>query len=392
MSKEKIKDKSSAFAGLEELAGLNDDNDSQENNNSSEEDNNVSSDQNDNDGINNSETTPPEGGEGSTKEQTQTEINDEIRSKVLNEMFGDRFESIDKFKESDVVGQLEELSSLREAKEKLESQLNQNYNPFANESVAKFNHFVKETGIDNMNVFSKISSLGDDSDPIDVLVAKKIVDNPKLVGRESDLKDLLMSEYKIDPDEYEEDEVRRNRLKLELDSEEALKGIGELKTKLDNFEFADPSKVSEKRAEELKEQRSKMKEQWGTLVGKISENIPSFKVDLGEDKGSFEFSYNQDQRKSVEDSVLNYLVENNKPFTQDSVKEAIAFASNSLYAKNMNEIFSSFREKVESETRERFDKEYSNPSALNNGKQQQGRKSGDKSDEDKAFDFAIGNL
>lgn len=387
MSKEKFEDKSSAFAGLEELAGLTEDPEKElVNNEDPEKETSVKTEEPDNDPVN---TEDPE---KETSKKNEIEINDEIRNKVLSEMFGDRFESVDKFKEADVVTRLDEFDSLREAKEKLEGQLNQSYNPFANESVAKFNHFVKETGIDNMNVFAKITSLGEDSDPIDVLVAKKIVDNPKLIGREADLKDLLINEYKVDPEEFDESEIRRNKLKLELDSEDALKSIGELKSKLDNFEFVDPSKVSEKRAEELKKQQSEMKEQWGSIVGKISENLPSFKIDLGEDKGSFEFSYNEEQKKESEGLILDYLVQNNKPFTKESVQEAVMFASNSLYSKNVNEIFNSFREKTISETREQFDKEYSNPSALNGGKNDTGRNKGDKSDEDKAFDFAMRNL
>jgi hypothetical protein len=318
--------------------------------------------------------------------ETEIELTEAHRSKLLNEMFGDKFTSIDEVKESFKL--LDEVPSLRERSTKLQEQLEDKYNPFANEEVARFNHFVKETGINDMKVYAKVSSIGSETDPIDVLVTQHVVENPEYAGQEGKLKNFLVSKYGLDPEKYDEEELENNKFALQLESSKALKSIEALKSKITEFKPVDFEALATQKEEQAKQEQQKLASGWSEIVAKLPEHIPAFKVDLGEGKGEFEYAYTAEQKKSIEKDVLDYLVGYKLPMTKESVQSALSFAQNRVYQSNQKEIYKSFAEKISNDIRAQYDKEFVNPSALNKGNQETEKKP-DKTDADKAFELAM---
>ena len=105
---------------------------------------------------------------------------------ILKEIFGDRFKTVEEVKNANIVGQLDELDSLRRTKSDLEKQLSTKpQTNFVNDEVALYNEFVRETGISDYGVFKRLNAADvANMDPVDALVTRYVLEHPNLAGQE----------------------------------------------------------------------------------------------------------------------------------------------------------------------------------------------------------------
>lgn len=137
----------------------------------------------------------------------------------------------------DVVrANLGEVENLRSELELARSQPKAN---FANENIAAFNKFAELKGVDDYNVFRRINST-ELTDPLQVLVTKFILDNPKFSGQEDKVLKRLASEYKVDSVEYPNEDVEFNKIKLDQDADAARIVITGLRESLKTVSSAPP--------------------------------------------------------------------------------------------------------------------------------------------------------
>jgi len=177
-----------------------------------------------------------------------------------------------------VKAKLGETENLRS---ELELAKNQPKVNFANENVAAFNKFVADKGIDDYNVFRRLTAT-DLTDPLQVLVTKFVLDNPKFSGQEDKVLKKLAAEYKVDSVEYPNEDVEFNKIKLDADADAARNVITGLRESLKTPNAAPAQKPEEIAARETQWKEGLSKELMA--IDKIS--IPTLHPDKKDEKGN----------------------------------------------------------------------------------------------------------
>ena len=299
---------------------------------------------------------PDEGGEGGEPPAPETGSQNEL----LKEIFGDRFKSVEEAKKviPDVFQQIE---TLRQEKENLEKKLQEKpKTDFADDEVALYNEFVRNTGVKSYDLFRRINEQDIDAmDDLDKLVLKKVIENPKLIGQEDKVRAYLEKRYGLTEGEFEPEEIEINKIGLASEVATVTKELKEMKENL---------KVPEPATKEIPpEEVEKMKEDWkkvGTvMIGKIKE-IP---VPVnGSDTPLMTFKIPEEQLADLENEVAEYAVKNGFELNEKNVKAIGNIIYNMAVISNFDKIVKSVFEKARSMTAEEVHSFYENPSPLDN--------------------------
>jgi hypothetical protein len=104
---------------------------------------------------------------------------------------------------------------------------------FANDDVALFNEFVRNTGIKSFDIFSRLNGADmANIDDMDAIVLSRLVLNPELAKKEPQLRKHIEKTYNVDPESVEEDELEINKIGLAEEGYKAKMKLQELKGKL----------------------------------------------------------------------------------------------------------------------------------------------------------------
>ena len=88
---------------------------------------------------------------------------------------------------------------------------------FANDDIAKFNEFVRETGIKDVGVFNKINGTDvANMNDMDALVMQHIIENPTLAGKEPQVRKYFETKYNVDPAKVTAGELTQEELETNL--------------------------------------------------------------------------------------------------------------------------------------------------------------------------------
>ncbi|MDA3806302.1 MAG: hypothetical protein PF440_00170 [Thiomicrorhabdus sp.] len=320
----------------------------------------------------------------------------EQRDDILKEIFGDRFKTVDEAKQANISGLFDEAESLREAKADLEAKLSvKPKTNFANDEVALYNEFVKETGTKNYGVFSKINTADVSTmDSMEALVTKYTLDHPEFTGKEENIKKYFEKKYNVDPDLVDEEDIAVNKIGMEADGSIAKKSLQSLKEKL---------KIPEPQEDEAKpevlspEELSTLQKGWNNVGQQVSTALEKLKVPIKNGKESLlDYEISDSEKKEITDFVEKYAVENQMELNDNNVKIVSSMVYNQLMINNLPNIVHSVFEKARSLTQEQVHSLYENPSPNRNNDAPPPSAESAQSDEEKMkeaiFNAEMGNI
>lgn len=310
--------------------------------------------------------TTAEPGEANSNLNSQPNLGQENKLTVTpKEIFGDEFEDDwDKVKTNvqEWKKAATELSSSREELEKVKS-IQQN--PFANDEIAGYNQFVKETGISNFGTYQYIRGLNlSDADPVEIMVANEIIQNPSLVGKEAGVRSKIIRENGLNENEYSTEEIEVNKASLASKVApiiEKIKGYQESKfiaPTVEQIESARQSALSEVEPE---------------IISSISDvaNLPIMsEAQDGTKSKLLDYAIDASRLAEKAKKITNTLVANGyskKNITPEVRNAARQAAINEIMVEDFSKIIHSAVKQAETQLAQKLDAELHNPSAINRG-------------------------
>jgi len=285
---------------------------------------------------------------------------------LLNEMFGGRFKSVDEVKNANIPGILDEVATLRQEKADLTSQLElKPKTNFANDEVALFNEFVKETGTRDYGVFNKINSAEVATmDSMEALVTKYVLDHPEQSGKEPQIRKYFEKKYNVDPEQVEEADLEINKLGMDADGATAKKALQEVKDKL---KVPEPSQEPSKPKELTPEEKATLQTGWNNVGKGVSSKLAKLSVPIKNGKDPLlDYEVSESEQKEITDFVQNYAVENQMELNETNIRQVSTMVYNTLMINKLPEIVHSVFEKARSLTEEQVHAIYANPSPAKN--------------------------
>ncbi|MBU1613606.1 hypothetical protein KKC87_04255 [Patescibacteria group bacterium] len=308
------------------------------------------------------------------------------RDAFLKEIFGERFKTVDEAKQANIPGILDETEILRQEKVSLQEKLNlKPKTNFANDEVALFNEFVKETGTKDYGMFSRINSADVATmDSMEALVTKHILDNPNLAGKEANVRKYFEKKYNVDPDLVDEDDLAINRIGMEADGATAKKSLQSLKEKL---KVPEPIIDVQKPKELTPEEKAQLQTGWGNVGEQVSTALGKLKVPIKNGKESLlDYEISDSEKKEITEFVKSYAVENRMELNETNVKTVSTMVYNQLMINKLPDIVHSVFEKARSLTEEQVHSLYENPSPARNSDTPPAQRHISQTDEDKMRD------
>ena len=167
---------------------------------------------------------------------------------------------------------------------------------FANETIAKLNQYILDGG--KINDFDKTQVNYSEMSDLDILKAGMKLNDSDL--SDSDINFLVDREYKLDEEEYDEDEVRISKLKLRKDAKEYKIKLEEWKKQ---YEIPVKSEGQLKEEEDTKlENHLKEKERWQNLVNDSTSKIETVDFNINDKGEKFTFTLSDEDRNTLKTS------------------------------------------------------------------------------------------
>ena len=290
----------------------------------------------------------------------------EQRGVVLKEIFGERFKTVEDVKNANIPGLIDEVETLRQTKTELETKLElKPKTNFANDEVALFNEFVKETGTRDYGVFNKINSAEVATmDSMEALVTKYVLDHPEQSGKEPQIRKYFEKKYNVDPDQVDEADLEINKLGMDADGASAKKALQDIKDKL---KVPEPSQEPDAPKELTPEEKTNLQTRWGSVGQQVSTAYGKLNIPIKGGKDPLlDYEVSESEQKEITDFVKNYAVENQMELNETNVKMMSTMVYNQLMINKLPEIVHSVFEKARSMTEEQVHAVYENPSPARN--------------------------
>lgn len=290
----------------------------------------------------------------------------------LKEIFGDRFTNIDELKKANIPAQLQELETLRQKTQTLETQLKTKpKHHYANDDIAKFDEFVRATNINDAGIFNKLNATDiTNMDDMDALVLQHIVDNPKLAGKEPQVRRYFETRYNVDSKKVEEGELTQEEYEVNLigiasDGAKAKQKLQDLKGKIKMPEIPE-DETPEIKNKWTPEVEAKQKAGWTVVNEKMGEEFAKLPIPI---KGSTEpivnFVLPEETKKVIMSNALDYAVSNQLEINEANIKSIAKNMYSDAILMNLDEIAHAISERVRSMTEQEYLKTYHNPSEKN---------------------------
>lgn len=331
-------------------------------------------------------TKPVDAGTPSAEPKKEDQQAPAPQDDILKEIFGDRFKTVDEARQANISGMIDEVESLRQAKTDLEEQLSRKPKTnFANDEVALFNEFVKETGVHSYGVFRKINDAElTNMDPMEALITKHILDHPHLASKEPQVRKHFERKYNVDPEQVEEETLELNKMEMETDGISARKALQELKGKL---KVPEPTTEVDTPKELTPEEKSNLQTGWNNVGKNVSTALGKLKIPIKNGKEPLlDYEISESEQKEIQDFVANYAVENHMELNETNVRTISNMVYNQLMINKLPEIVHSVFERARSLTEEEVHAIYENPSPARNTDQPPTEPEGTKTDADKLQD------
>ena len=296
-----------------------------------------------------------------------------IKTGMLKEIFGDRFTTVEDLKKANIPASLQELENLRQKNQELETQVKAKpKHHYANDDIAKFDEFVRETGIKDSGIFNKLNS----SDvanmvPMDALILEKSIEDPDFASKEPQVqKRYFERKFNVDSKKVESGELTQedfddNMIEVTSEGRKAKTKLQDLKGKIKMPEpSADlPPAVKPKWTPEIEKTQREGWTQVNEAMVKEFEKIP---IPL---KGSKEpivnFVLPEETKKAIKEKYLNSAVNNQMEVNDANVKNTAIQMYSEAILSNLDGIAHAIFERARSMKEEEYLRLYSNPSPKN---------------------------
>jgi hypothetical protein len=308
----------------------------------------------------------------------------------LKEIFGDKFKSVDEAKQA--VGQLEEMDGLRRTNTELQSKLTSKPKTnFVNDEVALFNEFVRETGINNYGVFSKLNGADTaNMDPLDAIVTRHILKHPKLAGQESKVRKMFERNFNVNPDEVDEDQLEINKINLISEGEVAARELQEVKSKL---KIPEPDNTPEPVALSP-EQKASLQKSWDIAGDQVTQVIGKMPVSVKGGKPVLSYEFPQDELQKAKEFIVEFAVQNQMELNQENIQTIGQIVKHRIVLNNLEGIVQAVFERARNMTENEVHAIYENPTPSRNNDQppagHEQVKSQSEKDADAIFDAEMG--
>lgn len=145
-----------------------------------------------------------------------------------SELFGDGINDWETAK-AENTKRMQDYHDLRTKYDEISARPN---NDFADDEVAEYNSFVKNTGIKDFNTFKQVKGADDNLDAIEAFVLKKVIENPDLRGKEDLVRRKIIKDFGLDEDLNSPDDIEMNQITLKEKSKEVYDWLKDMKGKL----------------------------------------------------------------------------------------------------------------------------------------------------------------
>ena len=232
---------------------------------------------------------------------------------------------------------------------------------FANETIEKLNQYILDGG--NVDDFNKTQINYSDMSDVDVVKEGMRLNDPDLSDNDIDF--LLKREYRLDEEEYDEDEVRISKLKLRKDAKEFKGKLEEWQKKYEitqNLEhqknISDKTKENEEAA---KVKHLKEKERWENLVADTTSKFDKVDFEINDKGEKFTFKLS-DEDKSALKSTNSDLSKFWSRFMNEDGTENMEKLNKTMYiVDNYNKIIRAVANQYKSSGKDDVLKDIKNP-------------------------------
>jgi hypothetical protein len=291
---------------------------------------------------------------------------------ILKEIFGDQFTSVEDLKKINIPERLKEVDTLRQQieslsaeKEQLSSKLSvKPKTSFANDDVALFNEFVRNTGIKSFDVFSRLNSADmANMDDMDAIVLSRLMENPNLASKEPQLRKHIEKTFNVDPESVEEEELEVNKIGLAEEGYKAKLKLQELKGKLKLPEPVQDEDIKDQKW--TPEQETQAKTIWSTASRAMGEKLSQIPLYLpGSKEPLTNFVVSEDVMKAIESEAINNAVGKRMDASNDNITNTAKFMYSEIIMRNFDKILHTVFEKARSLTDKEVREKYHNPSPI----------------------------
>lgn len=282
---------------------------------------------------------------------------------VINDVLGSNFSSVDEFRQSKLADRLQNETALSEKYGNLQAHIKNIENPFANEDIAKYNEFVKSTGIHSFTVFEKINSFDPDANnhPIDVLITAAIVKEPSYINQMEDLRAYYKEKYNYDEETY------ASNFDLKMAADDAKTVLREHKSSIKTPETVNIEEQVAQRAEAQKQKDEKLRTDWGAVLDNYMQDSSAKKIVLNKKgvEGEFTtFEIPNDKLIQYRDDALELLVGQQKELHKDNLRFVHQVIQERAWRENKAEILHTYAEKVRSLSDDEWEGRVHNPTTI----------------------------
>lgn len=306
------------------------------------------------------------GGEGSQQQsqsqQQQQQSQQQADLPTPKSIFGEDFslgENWDEVKTKlpDYIAKANEYESKKQELEELKAL---NSNPFANETIAGFNEFVKKTGIDSFQTYNYVKGLDlESADPIEMMVVDRVLKNPELIGKEDVLRKELVRQHGLeDNGTLTQDEIDVKKIELK----ERVKPLRETLKQYQGLKFNPVSKESieanvNQRYESVKPQ-----------ILKAISDIAAIPVEAADKDGKvtkiMDFAVPAEFIAESAENMAKIIARQGIDVTEQTLPNIRAAVLNNAITANFQKIVHAAIKQREQEIVEQFEIELDNPSAF----------------------------
>ena len=290
----------------------------------------------------------------------------------LKEIFGDQFTSVDELKKANIPSQLQELESLRQKTQTLETQLAKKpKHNFASDDIAKFNEFTRDTGIASFDVFKKINTTDiANMDDMDALIWQRVSEDPDLAAdvprvRKSFERKFNVEKSKVEAGDLTQEEYDDNLFELRTEARKAKNQLLELKGKI-RMPDIPADEPPEGRTKWTPEIEKSQKAAWGTVNEKMVAEFSKIPITLkGGKEPIVNFVLPEETKSKIMTNAIDYVVSNQMEVSVENVESVAREMYSDLRLSCFDDILHAVFERARSMTEEEYLRTYHNPSSRN---------------------------
>lgn len=280
----------------------------------------------------------------------------------LKELFGDEIDSPEKLKNSGIIDKIKGYDGLSSKVKELESK--DSTPNYSSEDVKGYDLYLRKNPTGSYSSYKTLVDFDKSkiTDPLDILVTSKVMENPEFKGHEDALKDSLAKQYSQSV-EFEDSEKQLGLIRLKKDAEEAAQKISTLK---DEVLSSSTSSINEDKTQKLEENYNK----WASeqVFDGLKKDFSKIQIKLPGDNGeTLEFAVSDSDNNALMGMAQDYIKKTGVEPTPEGIQSVANQLYNIFVTNRLPQILSDYKNQIEAKLRVEFDKELHVARGLNPG-------------------------